>query len=324
MTRTALGRLEKLDLHDAWQTEAGEFTPWLAKEDNLALLGDVLDMELELLGREQNVGPFRADIVCVDPTRNTRVLVENQLERTDHTHLGQLMTYAAGLEAVAIVWIAERFTDEHRAALDWLNRITDKSVHFFGLEIELWRIGDSAPAPKFNVVAKPNEWTKGPPAPGDLTETQMLYLEYWNALRDHMDSNGSVIRFGKPSAVNPPTFAVGRGGFLLAARVSKQKKMEVLFVIYEPDRLAHFHLLKQQQAEIEKELGTGIEWRELPEGKESHIKLARPDSDPEKPNDWPRQHEWLRTTLEAFHGAFAERVKRLDGNDWDGGDGASE
>jgi hypothetical protein len=89
------------------------------------------------------------------------VLIENQLGRTDHTHLGQLLTYAAGLEAVTIVWIAQPITDEHRAALTWLNEITDERFRFFGLEIEAWRIGDSPPAPKFNVVVKPNDWTRG-------------------------------------------------------------------------------------------------------------------------------------------------------------------
>jgi len=87
------------------------------------------------------------------------VLIENQLERTDHTHLGQLLTYASGLEAVTIVWIAERFTEEHRSTLDWLNKITDESFRFFGLEVELWRIGNSPAAPKFNLVSKPNEWS---------------------------------------------------------------------------------------------------------------------------------------------------------------------
>ena len=128
-----------------------EDRPWLAREENLALLGETLGLELELEAVEQGVGPFRADIVCRDTVSNSRVLVENQLQGTDHRHLGQIFTYAAGLDAVTVVWIAARFTDEHRAALDWLNEITDQRVNFFGLEIELWRIGGSPLAPKFNV-----------------------------------------------------------------------------------------------------------------------------------------------------------------------------
>ena len=154
-----LGRLEKIDdLRDVWKSEATDFTPWLAQ--NLALLGDAIGLDLELEGQELGVGPFRADILCKDTTSSAWVLIENQLERTDHTHLGQLMTYAAGLDAATIVWVAQRFTDEHRAALDWLNRITADGFHFFGLEVELWKIGESAIAPKFNVICKPNDWAK--------------------------------------------------------------------------------------------------------------------------------------------------------------------
>jgi hypothetical protein len=169
-----LGRLERVDLRQVWQNEAGDFTPWLAREDNIALLGETIGLELEVEAEEKGVGPFRADILCKDTATNNWVLVENQLERTDHTHLGQLLTYAAGLQAVTIVWVAERFTDEHRAALDWLNEITDGRFNFFGLEIELWRIGDSPVAPKFNVVCKPNNWTQTITEIEDLSETKRL------------------------------------------------------------------------------------------------------------------------------------------------------
>jgi len=137
-----LGRLERVDLRTVWANEAGAFTPWLAKEENLKLLGDTIGIELELEAQEKNVGPFRADILCRDTATDDWVLIENQLERTDHGHLGQLLTYAAGLKAVTLVWVAQRFAEEHRAAIDWLNEITDESLNFFGLEVEAWRIGD--------------------------------------------------------------------------------------------------------------------------------------------------------------------------------------
>src|SRR5438874_2064357 len=160
MTAISLGRLEKVDLRTVWTNEAGDFTPWLGREENLRLLGDAIDIELEPEAQEKYVGPFRADLLCKDAATGDWVLIENQLERTDHTHLGQLLTYAAGLQAVTIVWVAERFTDEHRATLDWLNEITDDQINFFGLEIELWRIADSPVAPKFNIVSQPNDWSR--------------------------------------------------------------------------------------------------------------------------------------------------------------------
>ena len=314
MNRQALGRMEKLDLREAWQSEAGDFTPWLAREENLALLGDTIgNLQLELVSMEKNVGPFRADIVCVDTANRTKVLVENQLERTDHSHLGQLLTYAAGLEAVCIVWIAERFTEEHRAALDWLNRRTDDSMNFFGLEIELWRIGDSVPAPKFNMVAKPNEWTKGlPGAKGELSETNLLYRDYWTAFREHLVESKSPIRMSKPLPQSWMTFSIGRSCFILTVNLSVQKKTRLVqLVIYEPNRLENFRLLQEQKAEIEQALGPGLEWRELPDAKESHVRRNLDNADPADRDDWPKQHETIRQTLEAFHGAFAARVKTL-------------
>ena len=182
---TQLGRLERVELRTAWSSESSDFTPWLAQEDNLRLLGEAIDIELELESQEKEVGPFRADILCKEMVTGHWVLVENQLERTDHTHLGQLITYAAGLKAATIVWVAFKFTEEHRAALDWLNEITGSGFNFFGLEIELWRIGESPPAPKFNIVSKPNDWTK-PKAEGGLTDGKSLQLEFWGQFGEYL------------------------------------------------------------------------------------------------------------------------------------------
>jgi len=134
MSTKNLGRLHKVDLREAWTSESIDFTPWLAQEDNLKLLGEVIGIELELESQEKEVGPFRADILCKNTANDSWVLIENQLARTDHSHLGQLITYAAGLNAVTIVWIAERFTQEHRAAMDWLNERTDEKINLFGLQ----------------------------------------------------------------------------------------------------------------------------------------------------------------------------------------------
>ncbi len=160
MTEPQLAKLERVDLRTAWKSEPADFTPWLAKEENLALLGETLGMTLVLEEQEKDVGPFRADILCKEPQTDQWVLIENQLERTDHTHLGQIITYAAGLNAVTVVWIAASFTEEHRAALDWLNEITGEGADFFGVQVELYRIGDSPAAPHFTFASKPNAWSK--------------------------------------------------------------------------------------------------------------------------------------------------------------------
>jgi hypothetical protein len=158
MTTPDLGKLEPVPLRDAWVSEPADFTPWLA--DNLPLLGETLGLSLELVGTEQSVGPFSADILCREATTDHVVLIENQLEQTDHTHLGQIITYAAGLDALTVIWVAATFVEQHRAALDWLNQNTSEDLNFFGIEVQLWRIGTSRMAPRFNIVSKPNAWAK--------------------------------------------------------------------------------------------------------------------------------------------------------------------
>src|SRR5208282_3544871 len=188
MTDRQLGRLERIELRDIWISEATDFTPWLARPENLEVLGSTLGIDLELEAQEKVIGPFRADILCKDIGSDHWVLIENQLERTDHLHLGQLLTYAAGLQAVTIVWIAAKFTDEHRATLDWLNQITGNKFRFFGLEVELWRIGTSPAAPRFNIISKPNDWSQSVKMAADaideaeVSETKIMQRNYWEAL----------------------------------------------------------------------------------------------------------------------------------------------
>ncbi|HHJ14718.1 MAG TPA: DUF4268 domain-containing protein [Gammaproteobacteria bacterium] len=317
-----LARLEVVDLREVWKTEAADFTPWLAQEGNIALLGETIGIDLEVEAQEKNVGPFRADILCKNTLTDDWVLIENQLERTDHVHLGQLLTYAAGLNAVTIVWIADQFTEEHRAALDWLNEITDNSVNFFGLEVELWRIQGSPIAPKFNIVCKPNDWVKNigraatQMSQEDLSDTRKMQLDYWKAFRDYVAEHSSTLRPQKPAPQHWTNFAIGRSHFHISALLNTwEKKIGVALQLTGGDAKAHFHLLYRDKEAIEEELGETLEWRENPDKKESGIWL-RTDRDPADVKDWPAQHEWLLEKLEKFHSVFAARVKSLDASQY--------
>ena len=315
-----LGRLERVELRNIWETEAQHFTPWLAAEENLSVLADTLCMELELESQETNVGPFRADILCKNADGGSWVLIENQLERTDHLHLGQLLTYAAGLHAVTICWIAESFTEEHRATLDWLNEITDDRFQFFGLEVELWRIGDSPSAPKFNIVSKPNDWSRSITHPPPNTPTTRLQKEFWSALMERLEERHSPVRSKKPQLQGWMSFSIGRSEFSLVATLqSKGKWVSVYLSMMGPNATAHFRLLERQREEIEEELGD-LEWRVLP-GKEQHIRLRRKNADPMQQEDWPNQLDWMVLTLEGFDKTFRPRLKSLNASDWhpDGG-----
>lgn len=160
MIQKTLGRLERVQTREVFEHEALGFTPWLAQEENLALLADTIGLSLVLEAQEQPIGSFRADLLCKEHQTGQWVLIENQLDQSDHSHLGQIITYASGVQAATIIWIAGLFTEEHRAALDWLNASTVEEVQFFGIEIEFWRIGQSEAAPKFHIVSAPNKWKR--------------------------------------------------------------------------------------------------------------------------------------------------------------------
>tara|TARA_B100001964_G_scaffold228663_1_gene280081 strand:- start:60 stop:1001 length:942 start_codon:yes stop_codon:yes gene_type:complete len=311
-----LGNLEQLDLRKQWKGEATDFTPWLAKEENIKLLGDVLHIELELEAQEKNVGAFKADILCKDTINDNYVLIENQLEKTDHNHLGQLMTYAAGLNAVTIVWIAAKVTEEHRAALDWLNRITDEDINFFGIEIELYKIGNSVPAPKFSIVSKPNDWSKTikrSVASGKITDTKLFQQEYWQALKDYIESTTSFIRPQKPLPQHWTNIAIGRSYFHIVALVnSRDNKISIFLCISGTNAKKRFHALRENyEKESLKALGKNLEWRELPDAKESHVRLVR-EADIFKRTEWGKQHKWFKDNIEKFHQFFAPKVKKVN------------
>ncbi len=218
-----LGRLEEVPLRNVWEAEDRNFTPWLAQEENLSLLSDTLGIELDLDSTEKSVGPFKADILCKDTGNDTWVLIENQLERTDHTHLGQLMTYSSGLDAATIVWIAQRFTDEHRSALDWLNNITDERFRFFGLEIQAWQIGDSSIAPKFNIISQPNNWVKdvkqGARLQGQMSDSQQLHLDFWTQLKTYTDDGPVAFTWAGGRTRNYISMRLGKIGFTMDVNV---------------------------------------------------------------------------------------------------------
>ena len=323
MNKILLGNLEKVELRDVWRSEGSDFTPWLAREENLAKLGEALDLELELESQEKNVGPFRADILCKDINSQDWVLIENQIERTDHNHLGQIITYAAGLKAVTIIWVSAKFTDEHRAALDWLNEITEEGVNFFGVEIELWKIGDSPVAPKFNIVSKPNLWTHTVSQAtksiesGELTETKKLQLEYWIAFQQFMNKRQSPVRPQKPSPQHWMNFAIGRSYFVLfTVTNTREKRIGVGLAMTGPNGKAHFHLLSNEKVEIEKQFGQPLEWKELPAGTESHIMLNKFDSDLSEKDRWEDYSIWMAEMLEKFTNVFKIRIKSLDANEY--------
>lgn len=324
MTEAPLGRLERVDLRTIWESESSDFTPWLALPENLTILSETLGVELELEAREKRVGRFSADILCKEVGADRWVLIENQLEKTDHSHLGQLLTYSAGLQAVTVVWIAASFTEEHRSALDWLNQITQETVRFFGLEVELWRIGASPAAPKFNIVAKPNDWSRSLALAAksleewEPSEIQLMQERYWSALHAVLNAKGGpVTGHRKAQRQSWMSYSVGRSGFSLGTALIRPKRtIRAELYISGSQAKAFFALLKAQQVAIDQELGFSLEWEELPAGTDSRIGRYMTNVDWADETDWARQHEWLADSLNAMHLAFSKRVRDLNADQW--------
>lgn len=178
----AFGALEEVALREAWAHEAHVFTPWLA--ENLDRLGDAIGLRLELIGREVNVGRYIADIVARTVVDDQIVLIENQLERSDHNHLGQIMTYLAGTEAKIIVWAASDFCEEHLSAIRWLNQHSHEEFSFFAVKVRVVRIGQSPFAPLFEVLEKPNTWDRsiqqGVRAKSEDSERAQTRRAFWD------------------------------------------------------------------------------------------------------------------------------------------------
>ena len=324
--KNRLDRLKKISLKEIWDNEAQDFTPWLAEEKNLELLSETIRTPLELEAQEKDVGPFRADILCKNTEDDSWVLIENQIDKTDHKHLGQLLTYASGLQAVTIVWISAKFTEEHRAALDWLNKITDDDFRFFGLEIELWTIGDSPAAPKFNIVSKPNNWSKTISqaakniSEGIESETKAMQYRYWQGLIDYLENNGSKLRTQDPRPRHWQTFAVGRSHFYIDATVNtRDSRLGIGLKIADKNHAKNFYnLLVLDKEEIEAEMQEKLEWRELPDNTKSEIILFKNNVNLSDKKDWNTQYGWFKTNIEKFDKVFRKRIKKLNAEDWTG------
>ena len=318
-----LRQLTPVDLSEIWETEPQHFTPWLAREENLTLLGKALRIDLELEATEVNVGGFRADILCKNTVDNSWVLIENQLETADHKHFGQILTYAAGIDASTVIWIAKTFRHEYCAMLDWQNRITDERYRFFGVEMKVWQIEDSPRAIQFEVVSSPNDWVRGVSqdtrraANQELSKTEQLMRKFWAGLGEYINDNGSSVNCPAPTTRSYLRLGIGKTNFFIHARLaSSSKEIGIWLYMQGIDTEAHFHLLEEQQEEIHDEFGETLEWNELPENERSRICLNKGDTDPLDENDWLQQYEWFTVKLEQFNQVFRPRIQALNAADY--------
>ena len=312
-----LATIDKVDLRSVWENEAIDFTPWLG--ENLTALGEALGLDLELKAQEAPVGGFSLDVLAHEPNTNRPVIIENQLETTDHDHLGKLITYASGYDANVVVWITREFKDEHRQALDWLNQRSGEDTEFFGVVLEVWKIDDSRPAPHFRVVSAPNDWhksnvkirTSGEPSP-----QQERYREFFQNLIDTLREEHSFTGARKAQPMSWYSFSAGHAQRVRYGANFHREGARVEVYI---DNGNHdwnkeiFDQLSDRREEIQSAFQGGFEWNwdRLDARRASRISVERSGSINDDQKTLDEIHEWMVKNLLEFKRVFGPHLAEL-------------
>lgn len=268
-----IGKLKEVDIRELWKHEQYDFSEWLSKKENIENLNEILGLTLVDISKETYVGTYRCDLFAKDETTGIKVIIENQLEISNHDHLGKIITYASGLDAKVVVWIVKEAREEHRSAIEWLNNNTNSNVNFFLIEIHAYKIGNSDPAPMFQVVEQPNDFIKNNKSTNrdeSMNKSQSQRIEFWNQF------NNVVIERGKPFNIRKATtdhwynIAIGTSdAHIDITLVNKDSLIGV--ELYITDNKELFDKLYSRKDEIEEELGFQLDWRRLDNSKASRI-----------------------------------------------------
>ena len=269
----AIGKLEEVDIRELWKHEQYDFSEWLSKKENIENLNDILGLTLVDISKETYVGSYRCDLFAKDETTGIKVIIENQLEMSNHDHLGKIITYASGLDAKVVVWIVKEAREEHRSAIEWLNNNTNNNINFFLIEIHAYKIGNSDNAPMFQVIEQPNDFIKNNKSTNSsdtMNKSQSQRVEFWNQF------NNVLVERGKPFNVRKATtdhwYNVAIGTSDAHIDITLVNKDSVIGVeLYITDNKDLFDKLYQKKDEIESDLGLELDWRRLNNSKASRI-----------------------------------------------------
>jgi hypothetical protein len=309
-----LGKLNKVELREAWNHEALDFTKWLAQEQNLALLSEELGIDnIKVIQTEANAGDFKIDILAEEEQTNEKIIIENQLEKTNHDHLGKIITYASSQDARYIIWIAKDIREEHKQAISWLNEHTDEDIGFFAVQIELWKIGDSQPAPKFNIISKPNEWAKTikqVTTKSGLTDTKVMQYNFWNDFKEYAKENSKKLRLRKTRPQHWYDLSIGSSEAHIALTINTQID-EIGCEIYIQDNKDLYEYLKRKKEEIENQLGENLSWQKLENKKASRIKLSLSGKISENNEQNKELFDWLIEKAEKFQDIFGKYLREF-------------
>lgn len=296
-----------------WKHEALDFTNWLAEKENLIALEAAVGMELELIGTEQSVGDFRADITCKESHTDNVVIIENQLEQSDHNHLGQLITYCAGLQCHRFIWISPSFREEHIAAVEWLNNNTSTGCCFFAVEVQLLKVDDEDIAiPYFRTVVKPNGWLKrATKSVTALKESDKLRIAFWEQFRDYaLQQKGVPFKLQKPLAQNWTNIAIGKSNIYISLIISSKVLKAALTLDGDKAKEQFEYLYTNIKDEATAAIGTGLSWLRKDDCKSCAIQLTTP-ADYTDQDDWQNQFAWLYKNAVRLYDFFSVKVKTM-------------
>lgn len=268
-----LGKLTEVNIRELWRHEQYDFSEWLSKDENLEMLSDEIGLTLTDVSKEVFVGSYRCDLVAKDETTGIKVIIENQLEATNHDHLGKLITYASGLDANVIIWIVKEAREEHRSAIEWLNNNTNKDISFFLMEIRAYKIEDSLPAPKFVIIEKPNDFVKTANASlnnRELSKSQAERLTFWNRFNEVLISKNKPFNVRK--ATTDHWYDVALGTSEAHISITLVNKINSIGIeVYINDNKELFDKLYSEARAIQDELDFTMDWQRLDNKKASRI-----------------------------------------------------
>lgn len=298
-----LGKLEKIELREVWRHEALDFTRWLARKENIALLSKEIGIDIEVIETEMSVGRYNVDIYARDTESNKKIVIENQLENTNHDHLGKMLVYAAGLDADIAIWIVKDVNEEHRQAVEWLNDNSFEKINIFLVKVELWKIDNSPIAPKFQVICEPNNWAKvlKQQSKENVSDLELKQMEYWQGFVDYAKSKDKTYISQRPSIYNWYVIRIGSSDYKIKLVHSVNSDMIRCQLEIFNDEI--YKKLEQYRTEIDNKIN-GLEWEYLEDRKVNRISCNNSSKDNAS------SYVWLLDMVDRFKEVFLDYLNK--------------
>lgn len=304
-----LAKLRKVDLREVWTHEALDFTDWLARQENLDLLSEEIGIDIKPIETEANVGKFKVDILAEEEATGRKIIIENQLEETNHDHLGKIITYASGYDAEFIIWVVKDVRAEHKKAIDWLNGHTDENTNFFLIRIELWQVEESDPAPKFEVVVSPNEWAKiikASSSGSKMTETKVQQLDFWTKFKGFVREQDIKLKLQTPRPQHWYDVSMGSSEAHVALTINTRDNL-IGCEVYISRNKDFFKYLQNLKETIEEDLGEETNWVNAQVA--SRILIKKQVSDVFSESEQQLYFDWLYHKTVLFREVFGKHFK---------------